>query len=105
MRLIPARGNSSDYRRSWDIVQPTSLYHPRRRKLRKKDLHLDSSLTVLRADGDAMADRPDIALPIEDYAIIGNCLSAALVGRNGSIDWLCWPHFDSDACFAALLGT
>ena len=42
---------------------------------------------------------------IEDYGIIGDCESVALVGRNGSIDWLCWPRFDSDACFAALLGT
>ena len=42
---------------------------------------------------------------IEDYGLIGDCEAAALVGRNGSIDWLCWPAFDSDACFAAILGT
>ena len=46
-----------------------------------------------------------MALPLEQYGLIGDCQAAALVGSDGSIDWLCLPTFDSAACFAALLGT
>ena len=57
-----------------------------------------------RAQAGAPARRQALSQPIESYGLIGNMVSAALVGRDGSIDWLCVPHFDSDACFAALLG-
>jgi GH15 family glucan-1,4-alpha-glucosidase len=55
------------------------------------------------------ADRPPLtgqspSAPLADYTIIGDCSTCAVVGRNGSIDWLCWPRFDSPACFSALLG-
>ncbi|MGA7316964.1 MAG: trehalase-like domain-containing protein, partial [Silvibacterium sp.] len=46
-----------------------------------------------------------VALAIEDDAVIGDCEAATLVGKDGSIDWLCWRDFSSPACFAALLGT
>src|SRR5262245_61727206 len=49
--------------------------------------------------------KPAGSLPLEDYGLVGNMITAALVGRNGSIDWLCLPRFDSPTCFAALLGT
>lgn len=49
--------------------------------------------------------RAQVHARIQDYALIGDCETAALVSKAGSVDWLCWPDFSSPACFAALLGT
>jgi GH15 family glucan-1,4-alpha-glucosidase len=53
---------------------------------------------------DSDGERTHVSRPIEDYALVGDLHTAALVSRGGSVDWLCFPRFDSAACFAALLG-
>jgi carbohydrate kinase (thermoresistant glucokinase family) len=85
------------------VVARDSPERPAFRPVKPRAQHTHPGTAPLPIRGTSI--RSDLPLDIEDYALIGDCTTAALVGRNGSIDWLCWPRFDSNALLAALLGT
>jgi GH15 family glucan-1,4-alpha-glucosidase len=77
---------------------------PRRRAIEFDGLGQAGRWEVMNTETMMSDGRGKAPRRIEDYALLSSCETAALVGRNGSIVWLCWPRFDSGACFAALLG-
>jgi Domain of unknown function (DUF5911) len=82
----------------------STLGVPRRRAIEFDGLGQAGRWEVMNTETMMSDGRGKAPRRIEDYALLSSCETAALVGRNGSIDWLCWPRFDSGACFAALLG-